>query len=114
VDRRSPPAGGRLYIRAESIATFNREAEEVTLFAVNRNAREELVIEGKLAGFDGYRVREHIVLAHADPKAANTKANPANVTPRSISTTSVDKGVLRAVLPRLSWNVIRLGTGGRT
>jgi alpha-N-arabinofuranosidase len=95
----------------ESIATFNREAGEVTLFAVNRNAAEELVIEGKLAGFDGYRVREHIVLAHADPKAANTKENPANVTPRSISTTSMEKGALRAVLPRLSWNVVRLEAG---
>jgi alpha-N-arabinofuranosidase len=98
----------------ESIATFNREAGEVTLFAVNRNVREELVVEGKLAGFDGCKVREHIVFAHADPKAANTKENPTNVTPHRISTTSVDKGVLRAVLPRLSWNVIRLGAGGKT
>ena len=97
----------------ESIATFNRQAEEVTLFAVNRNAQEELVIEGKIAGFEGYKVREHLVLAHADPKAANTKENPANVTPRSIATTSIDKGMLKAVLPRLSWNVIRLGAAGK-
>ena len=98
----------------ESIATYNREAEEVTLFAVNRNAQEELVIEGRLAGFEGYKVREHLVLAHADPKAANTKENPANVTPRSVSTTSIDKGMLQAVLPRLSWNVIRLGAAGKS
>ena len=97
----------------ESIATFNRQAEEVTLFAVNRNAQEELVIEGKIAGFEGYKVREHLVLAHTDPKAANTKENPANVTPRSIATTSIDKGMLKAVLPRLSWNVIRLGAAGK-
>jgi alpha-N-arabinofuranosidase len=61
--------------------------------------------------FDGYKVREHIVLVHADPKAANTKENPTNVTPRSITTTSMDKGALRAVLPRLSWNVVRLEAG---
>jgi alpha-L-arabinofuranosidase len=59
-------------------------------------------------------VREHIVLAHADPKAANTKENPANVIPRNLSTTSIDKGMLKAVLPRLSWNVIRLGVAGKT
>jgi len=98
----------------ESIATFNREAQEVTLFAVNRNTEEELAIDGKLAGFEGYTVREHIVLQHADPKAANTRTNPDNVIPCTIGTTSIEKGVLRAVLPRLSWNVIRLWAGGKS
>jgi alpha-L-arabinofuranosidase len=98
----------------ESIATFNRQAEEVTLFAVNRNAQDEFAIEGRLAGFEGYKVREHIVLAHADPKAANTKEKPANVIPRNLGTTSIEKGMLKAVLPRLSWNVIRLGAAGKS
>jgi alpha-N-arabinofuranosidase len=98
----------------ESIATHNREAGEVTLFAVNRNAQEELVIEGKIAGFDAYTVKEHIVLTHTDPKAANTKQNPMKVTPRTLTTARADKGALRAVLPPLSWNVIRLGAGGKS
>jgi alpha-N-arabinofuranosidase len=96
----------------ESIATCNREADELTVFAVNRSSEEELVVEGKLAGFERHRVLEHIVLADKDPKAANTKDNPSRVVPRRIDTSRAEKGSLRAVLPPLSWNVVRLGARG--
>jgi alpha-N-arabinofuranosidase len=42
------------------------------------------------------------------PKAVNTRDNPSRVTPRRIGTTRIDQGSLQAVLPRLSWNVIRI------
>jgi alpha-N-arabinofuranosidase len=51
---------------------------------------------------------EHILLAHEDPKATNTKDNPSRVVPRQIGTTRIENGSLMAVLPKLSWNVLRL------
>jgi alpha-N-arabinofuranosidase len=96
----------------ESIATWNGDAGELALFAVNRSTDQELLVEGKLAGFGSCDLVEHLVLVHEDPKAANTRESPGSVTPRRIDTTQVDKGSLRAVLPRLSWNVIRLRSKG--
>jgi alpha-N-arabinofuranosidase len=92
----------------EAIATWKRESGELTMFAVNRSLKEELVVEGKLSGFGPCHLIEHLVLASDDPKAANTKANPSRVTPRRIEGTKIEEGSFQAVLPRLSWNVIRL------
>jgi len=92
----------------ESIATWDRDSGALTVFAVNRSMEEELLVEGKLSGFESCQLIEHLVLVHEDPKAANTKENPSRVTPRRIEATRVEKGSFQAVLPRLSWNVIRL------
>ena len=92
----------------ESIATWNKPAGELTIFAVNRDQQEELVLEGSLRGFGKLVVVEHLVLTHADPKAVNTKDNPSAVLPCRVDGTRLDGGALLARLPRLSWNVIRL------
>lgn len=97
----------------ETIATCDREAGTLTLFAVNRHQSENLQLEGKLVGFDGYRLVEHIVLAHPNPKASNTRASPLTVVPSSIDSTKVEKESLRASLPPLSWNVMRLSAPKR-
>jgi alpha-N-arabinofuranosidase len=102
--------GGVPYL--ESIATWNREAGEFAVFAVNRSTDQELVVEAKLAGFGSYELIEHLVLAHEDPKAANTKDCPSRVVTRRLDTTRVERGSFQAVLPRLSWNVIRLRSHG--
>jgi alpha-N-arabinofuranosidase len=96
----------------ESIATWNEDAGELTVFAVNRSLEEELLVEGRLSGFESCELIEHLVLAHEDPKAANKRESPLRVVPHRIDTTQVDKGSFRAVLPRLSWNVIRLRSQG--
>jgi alpha-N-arabinofuranosidase len=102
--------GGVPYL--ESIATWKAEAGELTVFAVNRSSAEELAVEGRLAGFGSCELLEHLVLAHEDSKAVNSRENPSRVTPRRIGTTRVDQASLQAVLPRLSWNVIRLKSRG--
>jgi len=98
----------------EAIATWNRGAAEVTIFAVNRSLTEELAVEATLGGFDSASVVEHIVLVHNDPKAANTRANPGAVAPARLDSTRVDGGTLTSKLPPLSWNVIRLKAASRT
>jgi alpha-N-arabinofuranosidase len=97
----------------ETIATCNREAGTLTIFAVSRHQTESLDLEGRLAGFDGYALVEHIVLANPDPKASNTRENPLTVIPSTITTTKIDNESLHAILPPLSWNVIRLKARGR-
>jgi len=92
----------------DGVATWNREAGELTVFAVNRSPAEELALEGRLAGFGSCRPLEHLALADADPKAANTLENPTRVMPRRIDGLRLERDCLQALLPPLSWNVLRV------
>ena len=92
----------------EAVATLDEENGLLTIFAVNRDQRESLPLEGDLRGFSDYTVTEHVVLEHEDPKARNTAEHPNNVAPRRQDGAELRDGSLTALLPRLSWNVIRL------
>lgn len=81
----------------------------VTIFAVNRDLKEDIALEADLRAFGELKVLEHIVLHHDDVKAVNTEENPDNVTPHAGNGGQLDGGHLNVVLPSLSWNVIRLG-----
>lgn len=81
----------------------------VTIFAVNRDLKEDIALEADLRAFGELKVLEHIVLHHDDVKAVNTEGNPDNVTPHAGKGGQLDGGHLNVVLPSLSWNVIRLG-----
>lgn len=92
----------------DAIGVFNEEKEELTIFAVNRNLEGGLEFTGDLRGFCGYEVVEHIVLTHEDLKAANTADQPNNVVPHLGGNAQISEGKLSALLPKQSWNVIRL------
>ena len=93
----------------ESVAVYNEEKDEVTIFAVNRNLEEDVELTTDVRSFAGYRIKEHIVMENDDLKAANmlTEQNvyPVNADDRS----KLDDGVVTSVLKKASWNVIRLG-----
>ena len=91
----------------ESVSVFNEEAEELTVFAVNRATDAGLEMEADMRSFEGYSVSEHIVLEHEDHKATNEK-DRNNVVPHSGGDAKVCDGRLTAHLPKLSWNVIRM------
>jgi alpha-N-arabinofuranosidase len=93
----------------ESVATLDQAAETLTLFAVNRDHQDALALSADLRSFAGYTVREHLILEHADAKARNTAAQPNNVVPHAKGDAALRDGRLTASLPKLSWNVIRLG-----
>jgi alpha-N-arabinofuranosidase len=93
----------------EAVATVNEERETLTIFAVNRGQDAVLPLECDLRGFKGYRVVEHLVLEHPDPKATNSAEAPNTVVSHGNGDASLDEGTLTATLPRLSWNVVRLG-----
>lgn len=92
----------------EAVATRDEEAGTVTIFAVNRGQDGPLPLEGDLRALEGYRVAEHLVLEHQNPKATNTADAPDTVVPHAGGDASLDGGRLTATLPALSWNVIRL------
>jgi len=76
---------------------------------VNRHQDEALELEVDLGAFDRLQPVEHLVLDHKDPQAANTEDAPDRVQPRTQKSPSIKDNTLRVSLPRLSWNVIRLG-----
>jgi alpha-N-arabinofuranosidase len=95
-------------------ATAVRDADgAVTVFAVNRDTARPLRLTADLRGFDraagapGFGV-EHSALFDGDRHAANTRERPDRVAPRPVDGASAGDGRLSALLPPLSWNVIRL------
>jgi alpha-N-arabinofuranosidase len=92
-----------------AVATLDEEQETLTIFAVNRSLDSDLELSGDLRAFTGYAVVEHLVLDHDDPSAVNTLDRPDEVVPRTLKGATVQDGRMNVVLPKLSWNVIRLG-----
>lgn len=91
----------------EAVAVYNEEKEEVTVFAVNRNLKEDVVLNTDVRSFEGYRVAEHIVLESDDLKVVNAFGQE-NVKPKTTQQTTMDNGELTSMLHKASWNVIRL------
>jgi alpha-N-arabinofuranosidase len=93
----------------DSIAVFNEENVELTIFAVNRDKQEDISTAYTLAGFSGYKIKEHIVLVNPDLKAINSIDKPDAVNPAEGRGGKTEGEKLSIVFPKLSWNVIRLG-----
>ncbi|MCC8049508.1 MAG: alpha-N-arabinofuranosidase [Clostridiales bacterium] len=91
----------------ESVSVYNEEKGELTIFAVNRNLEEDVVLTTDVRSFEGYRVAEHIVLENEDLKAENHFGDE-KVAPKQTSQTTMDGGMLTSMLHKASWNVIRL------
>lgn len=80
----------------------------VTIFAVNRDASEDIALTADLRAFGQLKVVEHSVLHHDDVKAINTEDAPDTVSPIAGDLGTMDSGRLSVLMPRLSWNVVRL------
>lgn len=91
----------------DAVAVYNEEAEEVTIFAVNRDLEEGIPMECDIRSFPGYQILEHIVLESDDLKASNGPGKE-RVVPGHSANSRVEDGILKTVLNRASWNVIRL------
>ena len=89
-------------------AVLDDATGEVTIFAVNRSQSGPLPLRVDLRGLAPTVVREHSVLADADPDATNTLTEPRRVAPRAAGGARIESGALSATLPPLSWNMIRL------
>ncbi|MCD9021426.1 alpha-N-arabinofuranosidase [Cohnella silvisoli] len=92
----------------ESIAVYNEESGEVTIFAVNRDLTNPLPLEVDLRSFGACKVLEHIVLENENLKAVNTASGPNRVKPHTLGNAKSDGSTISANLSKASWNVIRL------
>jgi alpha-N-arabinofuranosidase len=92
---------------------LNEETSEITIFALNRNQEEDSVLNVQLRALAGsYTVIEHTALFNDNLEATNTAENPNCVTPLSLTGAMCEGNSVIAKLPKLSWNVIRLGIMG--
>ncbi|WEG11193.1 alpha-N-arabinofuranosidase [Pullulanibacillus sp. KACC 23026] len=92
----------------DAAVVMDENQERLTLFVVNKNQDDSILLETVITGFEGYRVMEHLVLENQDIKATN-KENNDQVKPHNQGNAAIEDGALYATLPKLSWNVIRLG-----
>ncbi len=92
----------------ESIAVYNEEKDEVTIFAVNRNTGKDVTFEADLRGFEGYRMLEFSVMENNNMKAVNSLVKET-VLPRKKEEYCFEEGRFEAVIGKCSWNVIRFG-----
>ena len=91
----------------DATATLGEDGS-VTIFAVNRDATDDMELTADLRGFGNLRVAEHSVLHHDDAKAFNSETAPDTVAPKAGTSGKIDAGKLSITLPSMSWNVIRL------
>lgn len=91
----------------ESVAVYNEEKEELTIFAVNRNINEDIQVTADVRGLEGYQLKEHIVLENSDMKLCNG-AGQELVFPKTAEQSSLEGGMMTSMLHKASWNVIRL------
>ncbi|AEB07665.1 Alpha-N-arabinofuranosidase [Coriobacterium glomerans PW2] len=92
----------------DSVCIWDQAAQSLTIFAVNKDLNDDVEITCDLRQFCGYRVKEHLVLACNDMKAINTETAPNTVRPIRSHASRVEESVLRGILGKHSWNVIRL------
>jgi alpha-N-arabinofuranosidase len=92
----------------EATATHDPETGAITLFAVNRSTTEDLEIDATLRGLPDHRVTQATTLTAPDVRRTNTAESPDAVSPAPLRGVAVEDGRLRASLPPISWNVVRL------
>jgi alpha-N-arabinofuranosidase len=92
----------------DATAVHDEETGAVTLFAVNRDQHEAVALDVDVRSLPNLAVGEHVTLSDDDPEATNTADQPERVTPTRLTDVKATDGTVTAVLPALSWNMIRL------
>jgi alpha-N-arabinofuranosidase len=93
---------------ADATAVHDEETGSVTLFAVNRDQREPVALDVDVRALPRLAVGEHVALCDDDPDAYNSASDADRVTPTRQPDLKVSDGHVTAVLPALSWNMLRL------
>jgi alpha-N-arabinofuranosidase len=93
----------------DTVATWDEDAGEVTVFAVNRDQEQPLALEVDVRALPVSAVREALTVSDDDRSARNTAQEPDRVVPRPNATAQLADGRLRVELPPVSWSVLRLG-----
>ncbi|MEV6843613.1 alpha-N-arabinofuranosidase [Actinoplanes sp. NPDC051411] len=95
----------------DAVAVAGADPSAVTLFAVNRDQHQEMVVDLDLRALPALATGEHVAVFDDDPDAVNTAAQPDRVTPRRRDDVKVADRRATVVLPPLSWSMLRLRGG---
>ena len=91
----------------ESTVLLDEEQGVLTVFAVNHSLNDSLVLSADLAAFEGCSLIEHVTMYSGDPNVTNGP-DKQGVSPVRVAESGVTDNHLSAVLPPLSWNVVRI------
>ncbi|GAB3058993.1 arabinosylfuranosidase ArfA [Virgibacillus ainsalahensis] len=91
----------------DTSVVYNEEKDELVIFSVNRHLEKTLQVDIDIRSMEGFDVVEHVILENEDAKAINT-LHDEQVTPHGEGQSYTDDGKLIGILPKLSWNMIRL------
>jgi alpha-N-arabinofuranosidase len=92
----------------DTAAVVNEEKRELSIFVMNRDAEYAIETDFILRGFERLSPIEHLLYRSDDLKAVNTLANDSLV-PISTALPALTGETLTTVIPKASWNVLRLG-----
>ncbi len=92
----------------DAIAVYHEENETVTIFAVNCNVQEDVLLEADLRNFEGYEVLEYLVMEDYATEQINS-AVKESVFLKQKHAYKKQNHIFTAELKSLSWNVICLG-----
>src|SRR5699024_11080817 len=92
----------------DSSVIYNEEKEELVIFSTNRHLEDTLRVDIDIRSFEDFEIVEHVVLENDDPKAVNTFTNE-QVKPHRNGESFIEDDRLVGILPKMSWNMIRLG-----
>ena len=95
----------------DCVTVYNDDAEELIIFAVNKDLKEDIMLSMDLRQFADFRVIEHVTMQDEDLYAVNTEENPNRIIPANCTESGVQNNCLTALLKHKSWNMIRLGRG---
>lgn len=91
----------------DSSVVFNEEKNELVIFATNRHLENRLTVDIDIRSFSGFKIVEHVVLENGDAKATN-RIQQEQVKPHAKGESYTNEGLLVGILPKMSWNMIRL------
>lgn len=84
----------------ESVAVYNEEKEELTIFAVNRTLEDDIELTTDLRGMEGFHLVEHIVMEESDLKLVNSSYEE-KVVPKTVNRSKMDGGIMTTLLGKL-------------
>ena len=95
----------------DCVTVYNDDDDELVIFAVNKDLKEDITLSMDLRQFAAFRVIEHVTMQDEDLYAVNTEENPNRIIPAICTESGVENNSLKAVLKHKSWSMIRLGRG---
>jgi alpha-N-arabinofuranosidase len=92
----------------DAIATHDPESRQAVLFMVNRSLDQAVEVKADVRSIAPRSLVEAVTISDPDVSATNTEANPNRVVPKALEDVTLEGGSLCAVLPPVSWSMVRL------